>query len=270
MARPWPGATLESSSIAALTKPRPKDGSGFLSPAGTHESVASQAPALGRNSAFGGNAAVSVLERASRGPGVGTVGPSRASDEDRAAPAPMLEYSGFWRRVRGYIVDILILVIPTILIEWPGVLGPIFSQIGSQIQQNQAAGRQLPFYLTPVSPSALALTYLAMAVLYALYFGVQVGIWGNTLGQGAVGVTVVRADDAGAVSIGRAVARAAVFWVPALLACVPSLAPLRGIVGLAVLFILLWAAWDPRKRGLHDHWAGTAVVRPVQYQRQLY
>ena len=76
---------------------------------------------------------------------------------------------------------------------------------------------------------------------YVLFTGLK----GQTLGKMALGIRVI--DAKGDVpSIGRAA--------------------LREIVGkfvsaIVILLGYLWVGWDPRKRGWHDHIAGTYAVR---------
>ena len=70
---------------------------------------------------------------------------------------------------------------------------------------------------------------------------------GSTPGMKVVGLRVVRGIDGGPVSGGSACVRALVFYVESFLS------PL-GLIG------FIWAAFEPRKRALHDMAAGTVVI----------
>ena len=71
---------------------------------------------------------------------------------------------------------------------------------------------------------------------------------GASLGQKALGMSVVNALDGQRIDIGKALMR----YVG--LGSSPSIPFILG---------LIWAGLDPRKQGWHDKIAGTYVVRPV-------
>ena len=100
-----------------------------------------------------------------------------------------------------------------------------------------------------VSVAATVLGWLGLGV-FAFFSGwvygiLFIGLLGQTPGKMALGIKVV--DAQGKVpGIGRAI--------------------LREIVGkfvsaIVILLGYLWVGWDPRKRGWHDHIAGTYAVR---------
>jgi hypothetical protein len=73
-------------------------------------------------------------------------------------------------------------------------------------------------------------------------------------------VRVVRVEDATAnLPLGRALARAVIWWGAGLLSFVTGVGT---VFELLVLLALLWVAWDPRKQGLHDKLGRALVVRP--------
>jgi len=81
-----------------------------------------------------------------------------------------------------------------------------------------------------------------------LYQWLMIGRWGQTLGKMALGIRVVRSEDADRVSFGRALGRALSFWV-------------LGLFGLPLLLAYLWPLWDKRNQTLYDKMASTIVVR---------
>jgi uncharacterized RDD family membrane protein YckC len=81
-----------------------------------------------------------------------------------------------------------------------------------------------------------------------VYFWLLIGAKGQTLGKKAVGIHVLRSEDAGRVSYARALGRAASVV-------------LLGVFVLALLLSYLWPLWDRRNQALHDKMAGTIVVR---------
>ena len=81
-----------------------------------------------------------------------------------------------------------------------------------------------------------------------LYQWLMIGRWGQTVGKMALGIRVVRSEDADRVSYGRALGRASSVWV-------------LGILGLPLLLAYLWPLWDKRNQTLYDKMASTVVVR---------
>ncbi len=92
---------------------------------------------------------------------------------------------------------------------------------------------------------AWAFNLPAFAMLSALaYLGIGWAVWGMTIGKWMLGIRVVAAAG-GKLSPWRALARVPAFLVAS--------APLK--IGLAAIL------WDERRRGWHDHLAGTMVIR---------
>ncbi|MDL4772283.1 MULTISPECIES: RDD family protein [Thermomonosporaceae] len=86
-------------------------------------------------------------------------------------------------------------------------------------------------------------------VIGFLYYWLMTAKWGQTLGKMLLRIRVVREEDAGAISGGQAVARAAFYTV------------LGGICGCIGLIDVAWILWDRRKQALHDKVAHTVVVK---------
>lgn len=99
-----------------------------------------------------------------------------------------------------------------------------------------------------ISDAAAAVTSVGIFVGPTLYQWLMIGRWGKTLGKMAVGIRVLRSEDAERVSFLRALGRAASVWI-------------LGIVFLPLLLAYLWPLWDRRNQTLYDKMAGTIVVR---------
>jgi uncharacterized RDD family membrane protein YckC len=113
-----------------------------------------------------------------------------------------------------------------------------------------AAPRYAGFWIRFV---AVLIDGIIMSLLAVTVIGIIVAIpympvmwWkkGSTLGQMALGLKVVRAEDGGPISGSAAFIR----FIGFIIAEIP------------VYIGLIWAAFEPRKRGWHDMMAGTVVI----------
>jgi uncharacterized RDD family membrane protein YckC len=105
----------------------------------------------------------------------------------------------------------------------------------------------------------------SLLVVYSVELAYQwllVGLLGQTLGDMAVGVRVLRQADLGVPGLLRAAQRVAVIAAAGL---VPVIGPLL------VILCYLWMLWDPLRQGLHDKLARTVVVdlRPARRGRPV-
>ncbi len=114
-------------------------------------------------------------------------------------------------------------------------------------QPPQYAGfwiRFVAYIIDSVIMGALAVTVIGLIVAIP-YMPVMWWKKGQTLGQMALGLKVVRAADGGPITGSQAVIRLIGLWVSAI-----------------VLYIgLIWVAFEPRKRGWHDMMADTVVIK---------
>jgi uncharacterized RDD family membrane protein YckC len=155
--------------------------------------------------------------------------PAWAEHRDAFAPT----YAGFWIRLVTLIVDSLIVSVALFI---------IFFAIGLIAGIAGIATGQTP----SVTPGGTVET-LANVIYVVLYVGYFVYFWGmgQTPAMRRFGLAVVDATTGAPIGFGRAAFRYA-GYVLSMLAC---------YIG------LIWAAFDPRKRGWHDHIARTVVVR---------
>jgi uncharacterized RDD family membrane protein YckC len=140
-----------------------------------------------------------------------------------------LEYGGRWRRLIAAIIDGLIVYAVTWLLTAP-ILG-----FGTMYEGG--VGRQ-------------TVANLIAGVVAFLYYVLQHGKWGRTLGKRAMSLRVVRADDGGAISYGQAAWRLLFEYLVSLATC-----------GIGGLVDVAWILWDRRRQALHDKVARTVVVR---------
>jgi len=143
-------------------------------------------------------------------------------------------YAGFWRRFVAIVVDIILIWIVTIPINW-GIMLLGWRSI-------PAIHGSSPFTLMFYSfwQWATLITF-ALEITYYVYFISQKGA---TIGKMLMGVKVVTATG-GPVSVGRAFAR---FFA-------------RYLSGLILWIGYIMAAFDDQKRALHDHICNTRVIR---------
>jgi uncharacterized RDD family membrane protein YckC len=141
-------------------------------------------------------------------------------------------FGGFWIRFVAYIIDSLVLVIPSFIIGAVAGAGSYATQYsGTAGGQAAGAGAQLA-----ANAMSLALGWL--------YFSLMESRYGGTLGKLAVGVRVVD-EDGMFQSFGKATGR---YFSKILSACI-------------VLIGFIMAGFDPQKRALHDRIVSTFVVR---------
>lgn len=135
-----------------------------------------------------------------------------------------LEYVGFWARVGACIIDaiLLMLVIYPLLLA---IYGTAYLDDTSFVK----------------GPADFLLSWVLPAVVTVWFWVAR----GQTPGKMVIGAVVVDAGTGAPVSIGKAIVRYLGYFV--------------SLIGLFVGYI--WVGLDSRKRGWHDHIAGTVVVR---------
>jgi uncharacterized RDD family membrane protein YckC len=143
-------------------------------------------------------------------------------------PRPRLAYSGRWQRLIAAIIDGLIVYVIIWLVTTP-ILGYQTMYEGSIARQTAAN--------------------LIAIVIAFLYYALQHGRWGRTLGKRAMNLQVVRAEDGGAISYGQATWRLLFAYLISVITC-----------GIGGLVDVAWILWDQRRQALHDKVARTVVM----------
>ena len=140
---------------------------------------------------------------------------------------PAFAYSGFWRRVGGYLIDSIIVAVPNNLIRVAVSAGDSGTFVG------------------PISPGASIAVTLIGLVIGVSYFAYLEGTRGQTVGKMAVGIKVIDADTGTVIGVPRGIGR---YFA-------------RILSGLAIGLGYLWMLWDPRKQTWHDKLVRSVVVR---------
>jgi uncharacterized RDD family membrane protein YckC len=91
---------------------------------------------------------------------------------------------------------------------------------------------------------------LITTIVAIVYYALQHGKWGQTLGKRALGIRVVLADGGGPIAYGAAFGRVVFTYAISLVTC-----GIGGIVDAA------WILGDQRRQALHDKVVRTVVVR---------
>lgn len=174
-------------------------------------------------------------------------------------PAIHVTYASFESRVAAVALDLLVLVIIASLLVAAGSLIVLISS---------------DFERTPASSTAINAFWacvVAIPPVYALYFFFCLALRGQTAGAAIMQLMVVRSDGR-PLGVFGAIARVIAMLVYLLFIGIGLVvayayrndtAIAAGAIAAAfgvVLIGVLWAAFDPHRRTLHDRIAGTIVV----------
>ncbi len=185
-------------------------------------------------------------------PVFGTPSPGAALPQTNAAT--LEDYAGFWKRAAAYILDAIVLYIPSMLIQ--KMMGGDAAE--AAMKQGEIAASSDPhLMLAAISQyySTMAPAVLIITMITWLYFAFcESSAWQATIGKMALGIRVT--DMLGArISLPRALGRY----------------PAKCLGAFILLIGFLMVAWTRRKQGLHDLLAGTLVLngratefKPVQ------
>lgn len=94
---------------------------------------------------------------------------------------------------------------------------------------------------------------LVQLVLAVVYETVALRLWGRTLGKWLLGLRVARFGDGGNPTTAQAAQR---IMLPQAVGAIPI-----GAAGALVVLVYLTSALDVLRRGIHDKYAGTIVIR---------
>jgi uncharacterized RDD family membrane protein YckC len=140
-----------------------------------------------------------------------------------------MDYAGFWIRVGAYLIDYIILFIPSTIVSF-----------GIQFLMTAMSSDTV----NPLAGLLIAMLYLVSIAIPAAYETYFIGKSGQTPGKMVCGIKVIRADGS-SISYLRAFGR---YWAK--------------ILSIMVCFVgVIIVAFDDEKRGLQDHLCDTRVVR---------
>ncbi len=179
-------------------------------------------------------------------------------------PAPVAGHviAGVAARGIAWMLDgILVGLIPALLsltlIDWTAVIDDIARSV-----RDQRAGEPTVVAL-PMTPEVLLVTLIGVGVSFLYLVGLWTSGGGATLGMRGLRMRVVDATTGHGLTLSAAVKRWLLIGGPlSLLAVLPGLEALIGIVAVALPFILLLTTIaDERRQGLHDRVAHSLVIR---------
>ncbi|MGF6496070.1 putative RDD family membrane protein YckC [Luteibacter sp. 621] len=158
--------------------------------------------------------------------------------ENTVAP----EYAGFWLRFGAWVIDYILITIPSTFIAMAMGFQHAITTFFAQMETNQSAA--MTAYLDEVRPIA----YVVLLIGFVYYVLFESSKWQATPGKLAVGIRVT--DTAGQrLTAGRAAGRNLIRLANA----VPFLSILP-------MVFYITAAFSERKQGIHDMLAGTYVL----------
>lgn len=200
-------------------------------------------------------------EPSGQGPVVGWQVPAQRPVET----AEGYRLAGIAPRLVAYFLDsILISIIPTILSLILVDYGAYIREVIETMAIDPTTGMPIePMTPVPVTTEIVLLTVISTALSY-LYF---VGFWTSrgqaTPGMRGLGMRLVDVTGGTTLTLTQATKRWLGYGAPlALLAFVPPFQAIAGLLQLGVsLILLVTAATDDRKQGLHDRWADSIVIR---------
>ena len=171
--------------------------------------------------------------------------------------------AGIFPRLVAYLIDtVLSALVPTLLALVLIDYGPILRDIERAVAQGQTGVPTTPTVF-PLTLEVVLTTLISTAFSY-LYF---VGFWTSggqaTPGMRGLRMRVVDVVGGTTMSLTDATKRWIGLGAPlGLLALIGPLQSVAGLIQFAVsLLLLITAATDDRKQGLHDRWANSVVIR---------
>jgi uncharacterized RDD family membrane protein YckC len=173
-----------------------------------------------------------------------TAPPSTGSFLQPWSPVADVRYAGFWIRLVAYLIDAVVLNVIAVPLNFAAFGNSGFTCVTTNytVISSGASFNGVNYACSPTGPG-----YLIYFLLGLVYFTFM---WstGATLGQRVLRLRVVDPVTKEPLSLGRSFARYLGFVISAI--------PLA--IG------LIWAAFDRRKQGWHDHMANSVVLRGKQ------
>lgn len=150
--------------------------------------------------------------------------------QPRPGPAPGVEWAGFGSRFVAYLIDGLLISL---------FLIAVILVVGGLLPRRPVSG--------DLSPVEVAVTLISVVALF-LPIGYFPFFWarnGQTPGMRLFGLRLVRDVDGGRVGTGAAIIRLIGLWVS----------------GVVLYLGFVWIFIDRRRRGWHDLFAGTVMIK---------
>jgi uncharacterized RDD family membrane protein YckC len=157
----------------------------------------------------------------------------------------------------GLLVGLIPAALSLTLIDWSAFIDEVVRSVRDQ------GGGEPPVVALPVTPEVLLVTLIGVGISFVYLVGLWTSGGQATVGMRGLRMRVVDATTGRGLSLAAAVRRWFALGGPlSLLAVLPGLEGLIGIVGLALPFVLLLSTIaDDRHQGLHDRVASSVVIR---------
>ncbi|MGH8158865.1 MAG: RDD family protein [Rhodanobacter sp.] len=160
--------------------------------------------------------------------------------------AALEDYAGFWKRFGAWLIDYVILLIPTVLIFMSTGAMDAFMQYWVQVKSGTS-----PEVAAVALKSTMLVPGIIVGVMGFVYYILFEGSkWQATPGKLALGIRVTDSDG-GAIGMRRSVVRNAVRLINIIQ--IP-------FIGLIPFVSYIVTAWTPHKQGLHDMLAKALVL----------
>lgn len=184
--------------------------------------------------------------------------------QDKPAPAPSpygppplqqrtneayFDYAGFWQRFGAWVIDLIILMIPSMIVMYAFGGLEAYKHLIERMQGGADMAAAVRDYAQATEGASVA----SLVITYLYYTFFEASKWQATPGKLALRLRVTDTNGQ-RITFGRSAARNVV----RLLALVFGLIPV--ICYLAI-------TWTQRKQGLHDLWAGTYVLNGTVQQQ---
>lgn len=160
-----------------------------------------------------------------------------------------LDYAGFWQRVGAWIIDILVLMIPSMIAMY--FLGGM-EAYKHFLEQMQGGSSDMSAALRDYVAATESSTVASMVITFLYYVFFETSKWQATPGKLALRLRVTDINGR-RLTLQRAAIRNLVRLAGLLSGVIP-------VIGLVSLMCYLAVAWTQRKQGLHDLMASTLVL----------
>ena len=169
--------------------------------------------------------------------------------QQQPASTMHFDYAGFWQRFGAWIIDLIILMIPSMLVMVSSGGMEAYKHMVERLQ----GGADMTMALRDYAQATETASLISLAITFLYYTFFEASKWQATPGKLALRLRVTDVHGA-RISIGRSAAR--------------NIVRLSGaIFGLIPLVCYIAIAWTQRKQGLHDLWASTFVLNGTAQQQ---
>lgn len=152
------------------------------------------------------------------------------------------DYAGFWQRFGAWIIDYIILLVPSSVIAVSMGASQAFEHLMTQIQSGTPGATAAAEYAAAIRPASM----IMIGIGFVYYVVFEASKWQATPGKMALSLRVTDMDG-NRLSLGRSAARNAIRL-------------LNAVTGLIPFAFYIVVAFSQRKQGLHDMLAKALVL----------